>query len=374
MEYNEEYIQGLLFEKIAGTISEQDNLVAEHAISSHAEVRKFWELLKTKMESPKATAFLSGLNPDQAWDKTSAKLEEQPGSFFSRNRWTLSGIAAMLVIALPLAWYFSSTKQNQALPLELASKEVYLKTDQGKAVDLTNNAQVKLGQTQINTKQKELSYTSGNTDSQEWATLFVPVTKDYKIKLSDGTTVWMNAASSLRFPFQFGKQTREVYLTGEAYFEVAKNKDLEFIVHTSYADIHVHGTSFNVNAYTAQNFTAALVEGSVSAKKDNQVIKLKPGEEAVIGKDNLEVKTFDQQEILSWRNGTYSFHNQPLSQISQVLSRWFDVKIAWQTPAASEQTFTGEIDKNLPLDVVISNLKLTSGMQAELKNGILTFR
>jgi len=374
MEYNEEYIQGLLFEKIAGTISEQDNLVAEHAISNHAEARKFWEVLQAKMGTPKGTAFLSALNPDQAWEKIDESLHQQRGSFFSRNRWPLSGVAAVLAIALPLAWYFSSTKQNQALPQELASKEVYLKTDQGKAVDLANNAQIKLGQTQINTKQKELSYASGNTNSQEWATLVVPVTKDYKIKLSDGTTVWMNAASSLRFPFQFGKQTREVYLTGEAYFEVAKNKEQEFIVHTSYADVHVHGTSFNVNAYTAQNFTAALVEGSVSAKKDNQVIKLKPGEEAVIGKANLEIKTFDPQEVLSWRNGTYSFHNQPLSQISQVLSRWFDVKIAWQTATVSEQTFTGEIDKNLPLDVVISNLKLSSGMQAELKNGVLTFK
>nr|WP_068891131.1 FecR family protein [Pedobacter panaciterrae] len=374
MEYNEEYIQGLLFEKIAGTISEQDNLVAEHAISSNTEVRKFWEILKAKMTTPKGTAFLSELNPDQAWQKTAIHLEKQPLSFFSRNRWALSGVAAMLVLALPLAWYFSSTSQNQSSLHGQTIKEVYLKTDQGKAIDLSNNKQIKLGQTQINAKQKELSYAAGNADSQEWATLFVPVTKDYKVKLSDGTTVWMNAASSLRFPFQFGKQTREVYLIGEAYFEVAKNKEQEFIVHTSYADIHVHGTSFNVNAYTAQNFTAALVEGSVSAKKDNQVIKLKPGEEAVIGKDNLEIKTFDSQEVLSWRNGTYSFHNQPLSQISQVLSRWFDVKIAWQTPAVSEQTFTGEIDKNLPLDVVISNLKLTSGMQAELKNGVLTFK
>ncbi|MNK19715.1 fec operon regulator FecR [compost metagenome] len=374
MEYNEEHIQGLLFEKIAGTISEQDDLVAEHAISNDAEVRRFWEVLEAKMGSAKGTAFLSGLSADEAWDKTATSLHQKPGSVFSRNRWALTAVAAILTIVLPLAWYFNSTKQGLSNIEEQAFKEVYLKTDNGKAVDLSNNKRIKLGQTQINAKQKELSYASDNADSKEWATIFVPVTKDYKIKLSDGTTVWMNAASSLRFPFQFGKQTREVYLTGEAYFEVAKNRQQEFIVHTSYADIHVHGTSFNVNAYTAQNFTTALVEGSVSAKKDYQVIKLKPGEEAVMGKGDLEIKTFDAQEVLSWRNGTYSFHNQPLSQISQVLNRWFDVKIAWQTPAVSEQTFTGEIDKNLPLDVVISNLKLTSGMQAELKNGILTFR
>lgn len=373
MEYNEEYIQGLLFEKIAGTISEEDNLVAEHAISSYAEVRKFWEVLEAKMGSPKGTAFLSRLSPDQAWDKAAINVHQKPDSFFSRNRWGLTAVAAILALVLPLAWYFT-TEQELSTIEERPFKEVYLKTDNGKAVDLSNNKRIKLGQTQINAKQKELSYASSNVDSKEWATIFVPVTKDYKIKLSDGTTVWMNAASSLRFPFQFGKQTREVYLTGEAYFEVAKNKQQEFIVHTSYADVHVHGTSFNVNAYTARNFSTALVEGAVSAKKDSQVIKLKPGEEATIGKDNLEVKTFDPQEVLSWRNGTYSFHNQSLSQISQVLTRWFDVRVEWQNQRVSEQTFTGEIDKNLPLDVVINNLKITSGMQADLKNGILTFR
>ena len=374
MEYNEEYIQGLLFEKIAGTISEQDNLVAEQAISSYAEVQKFWEVLQAKMGKPEGAAFLSGLSPHQAWEKTATNLHQKPGSFFSRNRWALSGVAAMLAIAIPLVWHFSSTKQDSSTLQGQAFKQVFLKTDNGKAIDLSNNTRIKLGQTQINTKQKELSYASDNVSNKEWATIFVPVTKDYKVKLSDGTIVWMNAASSLRFPFQFGKQTREVYLTGEAYFEVAKNTQQEFIVHTSYADVHVHGTSFNVNAYNAQTFAAALVEGSVSAKKDNQVIKLKPGEEVLIGKDNLEIKMFDKQEVLSWRNGTYSFHNQPLSQISQVLTRWFDVKIVWLTPNVSEQTFTGEIDKNLPLDVIINNLKLTSGIQAEHKNGILTFK
>lgn len=374
MEYNEEHIQGLLFEKITGTISEQDNLVAEEAILSDARMKAFWEQLKEKMDSRKGNAFLSRLDADRAWDKTEIGLHEQPDSFFSRNRWMLSGAAALLAIALPLAWYFGATHQNKSAPQEKTFKEVYLKTEQGKTIDLANNQQITLGETQISTKKQELSYASGNAKSMEWATLMVPATKDYKIKLSDGTTVWMNAASSLRFPFQFGKQTREVYLTGEAYFEVAKNSQQAFIVHTSYADIQVHGTSFNVNAYTAQHFTTALVEGSVSAKKDNQVIRLKPGEEAVMGKAVLEVKSFDPQEVISWRNGTYSFHNEPLSQISQVLSRWFDVKIVWQNPEVSQQTFTGEIDKNLPLDVVISNLKLSSGMQAELKNGILTFR
>lgn len=374
MEYNKEYIKDLLFEKIAGTISEQDNLVAEQAILHDSEIRKFWEELTFKMGMPKGSVFLSGLNPDLAWKKTAAHLTEKPGSVFIRYKWALTGVAAMLVVALPLAWYFASDTQKLLAPEKEALKLVYLKTDAGKAVDLSPNHSITLGQTRISTKQEELTYASGDAGNKEWATLIVPATKHYKIKLSDGTLVWMNAASSLRFPFQFGKKARAVYLTGEAYFEVAKNRQQEFIVHTAYADIYVHGTSFNVNAYNAQSFTAALVEGSVSAKKNSHVIKLKPGEGAVMGGDRLQVRTFDPQEVLSWRNGTYFFHNQPLSEISQVLSRWFDVKIAWQTSEVAEQAFTGEIDKNLPLDVVISNLRLSSGIQVEFKNGVLTFK
>ncbi|PYF69491.1 FecR family protein [Pedobacter nutrimenti] len=373
MEYNQEYIQGLFFEKIAGTISEQDNLVAEQAILNDAGLRKFWEELKTKMEKPQGRAFLSGLDADRAWAVTRQNLHRAPVSFFRRNKWILSA-AAVLVIALPLAWYIGFSGRHPLAGQQQAFKEVYLKTQQGKAVDLSGNQQITLGETQIQTKQQELSYTSGAAQSKEWATLFVPATKDYKIKLSDGTTVWMNAASSLRFPFQFGKETRAVYLTGEAYFEVAKNSLQAFVVHTSTADIQVHGTSFNVNAYTTAHFTTALVEGAVSVKKKAQQIRLKPGEEVLMSSTGFEVRPFDAQEVLSWRNGTYSFHNQPLSQIAEVLKRWFDVQIVWQSSGVSQQTFTGEIDKHLPLEVVISNLKLSSGMQAELKNRVLTFK
>ncbi|MNY44974.1 hypothetical protein D3C86_1800450 [compost metagenome] len=94
----------------------------------------------------------------------------------------------------------------------------------------------------------------------------------------------------------------------------------------------------------------------------------------VLEAQNLQVRPFDAQEVLSWRNGTYFFHKQPLSEIAAVLSRWFDVKIAWQTPGIAEQAFTGEIDKKLSIEVVLANLQLSSGIKAELKNGTLTFR
>lgn len=374
MEYNTENIKDLLFEKVVGTISEQDDLIVEQAILHDAAVRKMWEELSRKMETSEGKKVLSQLDPEQAWEETAGQLSEKPGSGNRRYSWPLIGVAATLILAIPFAWYLSSGSKFLPADQKVSAKQVYLKTEGGGAVDLSKNQSINVGQTNIHTKQDVLTYTSGSADNKEWATLVVPAAKDYKIKLSDGTMVWLNAASSLRFPFTFNTKKREVYLTGEAYFEVAKNQSQEFVVHTSYAAIHVHGTSFNVNAYDARNFTAALIEGSVSAKLNDQMIKIKPGEGAVLGKERLQIIKPDLQEVLAWRDGIYTFHNKPLSEISQVLSRWFDVEISWHTPEVAVQTFTGEIDKSLPLDVLIGNLKLASGIQAELKNGKLTFK
>lgn len=374
MEYNEEYIQGLLFEKVAGTISDEDNLIAEQAIARDSQVKEFWETLLVKMKGARGNSFLSGLDPDAAWDKTQPRFNEVQDSFFKKNRWLFTSAAAVLMIALPFVWYFTSTKITASADQQEMSKEVHLKTENGTAVELSSGRVVTLGQARFNAREKELTYAAGEVVRKEWATLVVPAAKDYSINLSDGTKVWLNAASSLRFPVQFGKeQAREVYLSGEAYFEVAKNQKQEFIVHTNSADIHVHGTSFNVNVYDKGRFATALIEGSVSAVTKNQSLRLKPGQEVVLEAQNLQARPFDAQEVLSWRNGTYFFHKQPLSEIAAVLSRWFDVKIAWQTPGIAEQTFTGEIDKKLSIEVVLANLQLSSGIKAELKNGTLTF-
>lgn len=374
MEYNEEYIQGLLFEKVAGTISDEDNLIAEQAIARDSQVKEFWETLLVKMKGDRGNSFLSGLDPDAAWDKTQPRFNEVQDSFFKKNRWLFNSAAAVLLLALPFVWYFTSKKITASADQQEMSKQVHLKTENGTAVDLSSGRVVTLGQARFNAGEKELTYAAGEVVRKEWATLVVPAAKDYSINLSDGTKVWLNAASSLRFPVQFGKeQAREVYLSGEAYFEVAKNQKQEFIVHTNSADIHVHGTSFNVNVYDKGRFATALIEGSVSAVTKNQSLRLKPGQEVVLEAQNLQARPFDAQEVLSWRNGTYFFHKQPLSEIAAVLSRWFDVKIAWQTPGIAEQTFTGEIDKKLSIEVVLANLQLSSGIKAELKNGTLTF-
>ena len=378
---NREHIETLLYDKIAGTISEEDNLIVEDAIINDLEIRKLWQALSRKLEQPAASGFISSINAEEAWEKTSSRLHVQNIKPVKSRKLQLAGIAAVLALVLPFAGYFYYHQHYHhqyeiadARALASASKGIYLKTDDGQQVTIAPGKKISLGKTHILSTEKQMTYKADVSSVGQWATLVVPVAKDYKIALSDGTQVWMNAQSVLRFPFQFGKGKREVFLTGEAYFQVAKNKQQEFIVHTNNAAIHVHGTSFNVNSYESGQFTAALVEGAVSASRNNQLISLKPGQKAILGDGKLQMKPFDAQEELSWMQGTYFFHNQRLAEIAPVISRWFDVKVAWEKEVVAEQRFTGEIDRKLPLAVVISNLQLSSGIKATIINGVLTFK
>lgn len=375
MEYNDDYIKALLVEKLAGTISKEDELIADRALVDSPQALAYWNSIRQQFQdSSRASNFLAGLNQDEAWGHVSEQLErveDQPKTIrrkLTAWHYAISAVA-VLAIAFGTIWMLNDPNADE-LPTQ--ANQVYLKTDDGQTVDLSSDRKFEIKGAELNNKSKELSYAAGTGSAAAWATLVIPPTKDYKVKLDDGTIVWLNAASSLRFPFRFEASKREVYLTGEAYFEVAKNSKVPFVVHTDYAAIHVHGTSFNVSAYKDEIFSASLVEGAVTAVKDDKTIQLKPGEEVFEKAGNLGLRNFDA-ELLSWRSGTFYFHRKSLADIAQVLVRWYDVKIAWKSPSISSQAFTGEIDKRQSLDVVLSNLQLTSGINSKLENGILTF-
>lgn len=372
MEYNDEYIKALLVEKLAGTISKEDELIVNKAMLDSPMALAYWEsILNQFQSSSRATNFLNRLDEQEAWNRIDEKLESQPQVKPKKVpiwRYVTSAAAVLAIIFIGFWMLRSRSTATLSTPLH----QVYLKTDDGQTLDLSSDRRFEVAGAAINNQSKELSYASDASKPLQWATLVVPPTKDYKVKLDDGTTVWLNATSSLRFPFRFDPSKREVYLTGEAYFEVAKNTKVPFVVHTNYADIQVHGTSFNVSAYENEAFSASLVEGAVSAIKENKQVPLRPGQEVFSKSGGLEVRSFDP-ELLSWRSGTYYFHRKPLAEIAQVLVRWYDVKIDWKSAEISKQMFTGEIDKSQSLEVVLSNLQLTSGIHSKLEKGILTF-
>ncbi len=178
--------------------------------------------------------------------------------------------------------------------------------------------------------------------------------------MSDGSEVWLNSSSSLRFPLHFSDSVREVFLQGEAFFKVAKNAKHPFVVHSPGAAIHVLGTSFNVHAYHSRQAIVSLVEGSVktSAKAHSVETTLKPGLEAVIDSaQQTRVRSFKQATTLSWMKGLYYFHDKPLAEIGEVLQRWFGLTMIFNDPSLSRLPVTGAIEKDQPLTDFLSSLQ-----------------
>jgi ferric-dicitrate binding protein FerR (iron transport regulator) len=203
-----------------------------------------------------------------------------------------------------------------------------------------------------------------NTPSEKpsnivYNTLTTPRAGQFQVVLSDGTKVWLNNASSLRYPTAFRGRDREVELTGEAYFEVAKNKAMPFMVKVAGGQIEVLGTHFNIMAYgdeAAEKTT--LLEGSVKVIKGAQNVLLAPGDQsAATPQGQMKVQHgVDVEEVVAWKNGYFHFSGADLPSVMRQLARWYDVEVEYKGNILSQE-FSGKIQRNLPISKVLKGLE-----------------
>ncbi|HEX8019150.1 FecR family protein [Mucilaginibacter sp.] len=193
--------------------------------------------------------------------------------------------------------------------------------------------------------------------------LATPRGGQYQVVLPDGTRVWLNAASSLKYPTAFTGNERRVELTGEAYFEVSKDPSKPFNVKTASQTVTVLGTHFNINSYTDEGATkTTLLEGSVRITRNTgQSVKIKPGQQAVNTLNNIDInENANIDEAVAWKNGKFIFSNTDLQTIMRQLSRWYDVDVEYQGKTAQKH-YMGRISRNVPVSQIFEILK-TSGL------------
>jgi transmembrane sensor len=195
----------------------------------------------------------------------------------------------------------------------------------------------------------------------------------YQLVLSDGTKVWLNAASSLKFPSFFAGRNRTVELTGEAYFEVAKNKKMPFIVKFNDANIEVLGTHFDIKAYDDEDTKATLAEGSIKISKNSQQKILVPGQQVVVSKvaDNLEVSPANMDEALAWKNGYFIFHDASIQSIMKTAARWYDVDVAYDADIRNKK-FGGRVSKYKNISELLKNMELTGTIHFKIEGRRIT--
>ncbi|MBS1602973.1 MAG: FecR domain-containing protein [Bacteroidetes bacterium] len=191
-------------------------------------------------------------------------------------------------------------------------------------------------------------------------TMTTPVGRKYQLTLSDGTKVWLNAASSISYPSTFSGARRVVSITGEAYFEVAANANKPFVVNANSMTIEVLGTNFNINAYSDEDvIKTTLLSGSVRVRKGSDGQLLSPGQQARLGKDDKfrVADNMDMDLVMAWKNDEFYFSDADLPTVMRQLSRWYDLEVVYEPGAPLNKHFEGEIPMNTMISQVLSVLE-----------------
>ena len=261
---------------------------------------------------------------------------------------------------------------SKAILMMADGKEVVL--EQGQNLNILLNERVRVA-----TSSQGIVYEEHGKGmvTEEYNKLTTPIGGEYSLVLSDGTKVFLNADSELKYPVEFSDGKRIVDLKGEAYFEVHKDSLRPFIVRMNGAEVTVLGTSFNVNTYgdDGQIYTT-LVNGSVrvSSMKNKQEEILKPGMQSVMNVQSglLTVRKVDVEPYVAWREGRFVFRAMTLDLIMRQLQRWYDFEVFYQSSELKDYEFRGVIKRDMDLDKVLFVIKATTNVDFEVKGKVIT--
>jgi len=285
-----------------------------------------------------------------------------------RRRYLNFAAAALVALATSaIALYFPFYEKHA--PTTTHIKGVTLALASGGAVELgALNDTIVANAATLHTNASMLYFTAkaGNSNAGRDNTLTVPAGNMYSLTLADGSVVHLNAATILRFPFAFAGSRREVFVDGEAFFNVAPNASQPFIVHSKKKDVQVLGTAFNINTYNDQ-FTLSLISGKVAVTdvKEQPMaprgsVQLAPCQRAVLDPhtNRIEIEAVNGSSELSWLQGVYRFQQKPLGEVCEIAERLYGVTFKFDNEGLKKITYTGILHRNQPVDVFLKNLKI----------------
>ncbi|MGB0890926.1 MAG: FecR family protein [Flavobacteriaceae bacterium] len=344
------------------------------------------ELLDTFLDSyQKENLNTTTINESKAkvWENIISKIEEEPttNNNFSFKKYKVLTIAASITLLLVLsivvknfsAENSSITKKEETI--NIGTDKATLTLENGTTVALekgkkyNNNNTYSSGDSLVYKHNKEIAL---NETTYNYLT--IPNGGQFFVTLSDGTKVWLNSASKLKYPVKFkAKEPRVVELVyGEAYFDVTsskKNKGLTFTVISKRQKIEVLGTEFNVKDYQDETTTyTTLVEGIIALNTNGNTKILKPKLQAIVnnGSSEITLKPVDVYSQISWKDGVFSFKGKTLKEITKVLSRWYDVKFVFEDKNLETTKFKGVLSKKQPIEEIINSIKSASNIESFL--------
>lgn len=314
-----------------------------------------------------------------------AEPQAAKGSYRNLIKWSSIAAAVLVVLSAGLLIFQHKTDPvEQAVKLD---KHVILPGGKRAMLTLADGSKVMLddvnagriasqGTVQVTkTADGRLAYSSSTgspsslrPDEDSYNIVETPRGGQYQVTLPDGTVVWLNAASSLKYPVSFKGGERRVELSGEAYFEVAHNKKLPFRVVSNKQRVEVLGTHFNIQAYKDENsWKTTLLEGSVSISSLKNSSLLAPGQQAQITESGtISVSQANTEEAIAWKNGYFRFHREGIESIMRKVSRWYDVEVEFKG-GGSDEKFNGTISSSKNIGQVLEVLEATNKVHFKIE-------
>lgn len=373
-------IQLLIAERASGKLSADGRLVLEKWLISNpdlsAEVHRQEALLEALIMQKRRQS----IHTASAYKKVVAQYNRP--KHFHLMKWL--PYAASLLIFISLTWYFlmpdQQSETNSATLVQQESgkrheKAMLVLSDGSRLIldaDSTISLQEQNGISIENHSGGTLRYESSASEATAnlMHQLIIPAGARYQLQLSDGTKVWLNAASTLEYPLAFGDTKREVKLVGEAFFDVQPDSR-PFQIKVNGNVVTVHGTSFNISSYPEDDITATtLVSGSVSFTGiKGETKQLLPGEQLRMHHQNntMEIEKVDTQLYVSWKEGVLHFKKISLAELARKLSRWYDVEIVFEDPSKAAILFSGALENSRELDFLLHLITKTAPVTYEIK-------
>jgi len=359
----------------AATAEEQAAFLQYLQEPGHEDILR--EVLRRGLREPKPLTDLPPEREEVVWQTIMASTGATPAATpVYRVAWFRIAVAASIAALVAIGGYtYYRSHESRPLaiqtPLAPGGNKAILTLGNGKVITLDSigNGQIAGENGVVKQSNGKLAYAADPAGAVTMHVLTIPRGGQYQLELSDGTEVWLNSASYIRYPNRFGDKERTVEISGEAYISVAKNATKPFIVVSKGQRIEVLGTAFNLMAYPDEAaIKTTLINGAIKVIQQGTQKILKPGQQATVTNSTpgITITTPDLEEVLAWKEGKFRFYNTDIATIMRQVARWYDVEVVYQGQLPEEE-FYGAIPKSENARQILDVLELTRKVHFEIK-------
>ncbi|PXX97908.1 hypothetical protein DF185_16345 [Marinifilum breve] len=367
---------------ISGDLILEESKSVEAWINSSDENQKIYEKILKKSLFVRWSLKSNQIDTN----KELRKFENRLSSRIRYITWFAAAASIAIILGFSIPYLWNQYHENQEL---ISANQIILPGKKGAQLILSTGKRVDIEDQTKQIKEKDgsfihldtetgLEYSKSDSTSDRliYNTLKTARGNEFSMQLADGTRVWLNADSELRYPVQFTGKNRKVYLKGEAYFDVVHDKDKAFIVNSYDQEVKVYGTEFCVNAYSQEEIKTVLVEGSVGVRASPKSAeeKLKPGELSLADMQlgTIEIQKVNVRPYIAWKDGDFVFENESLENIMLRLERWYNVKVFYMNEKCKDFRFSGDMERYADVSSLLYFIQETSNVKFEInKNTIV---